>query len=56
VAIKDNDPDSLSIYVFDADTINKYSWEKIRADNIVRKRYDFSIDDLKARNWIISFP
>jgi len=35
VAIKDNDPDSLSIYVFDADTINKYSWEKIRPDNIV---------------------
>ena len=56
VAIKDNDPDSLNIYVFDADTINRYSWDKIKAHNKVLKRYDLSIDDLKRKNWSITFP
>ncbi len=30
-AIKYNRSDSLSIYVFDADSIDRYSWEKIKA-------------------------
>ena len=48
--------DTLSIYVFDKDTINAYDWSKIQSGYKVLKRYDLSINDLKRLNWIITFP
>jgi hypothetical protein len=38
--------DTLSVFYFHVDTINKYSWEEIRQGYKVLRRYDLSIDDL----------
>jgi hypothetical protein len=43
--------DTLSIFIFHADTLNKYSWEEIRKNYKVLRRYDMSIDDLKRTKW-----
>ena len=32
-------------------TVDKYSWDKIRGDYNVLKRYDLSLDDLKKPNF-----
>ena len=39
--------DTLSIFYFQADTINKYSWEEIRHDYKVLCRYDLSSEDIR---------
>ena len=40
--------DTLSIFIFDADTINMYSWEEIRKGYKILQRYDISPEDIKA--------
>ena len=54
--IKDMPLDTLSIYVFDEDTLNTYSWNQIKEGYKVLKRYDLSIDDLKRMNWNVAYP
>lgn len=48
--------DSLMFYVFSVDTLDKYSWEEIRQDYKILKRYDLSISDLDSMNWTIIYP
>lgn len=48
--------DTLSVFIFHTDTLNKYSWEKIRDDYKVLKRYDLSQNDLRRMNFKIIFP
>ncbi len=48
--------DSLMFFVFSVDTLNKYSWEEIREDYKILKRYDLSISDLDSLNWTITYP
>lgn len=48
--------DTLSIYVFDADTLNTYDWVQVKEGYKVLKRYDLSLDDLKQMNWTITYP
>jgi hypothetical protein len=38
--------DTLSIYFFSQDTLNKYSWEEIQRDYKILRRYDLSIEDI----------
>jgi hypothetical protein len=53
----DNLPsDTLSIYLFDADTVNICGWEEIAMDYKVLKRYDLSVDDLIKTNWTVTYP
>ncbi|WP_291529405.1 hypothetical protein [Bacteroides sp. UBA939] len=40
--------DTLSIYIFSQDTVNKYSWSEIQSDYKVLRRYDLSIGDIHA--------
>jgi hypothetical protein len=47
--------DTLSIYVFSADTLKAYDWSKIKEDKVL-KRYDLSLSDLKKLNWDITYP
>lgn len=54
--IKEMPFDTLSIYVFDEDTLNTFSWEIIRKGYKVLKRYDLSVNDLKNMNWTITYP
>lgn len=48
--------DTLSIYIFNADTLNVYDWSKIKEGYKILKRYDLSLNDLKKLNWTIYYP
>ncbi|GHT32419.1 hypothetical protein FACS189434_04140 [Bacteroidia bacterium] len=39
--------DTLSIYIFDRDTLNKYFWEEIQRDYKILQRYDLSFKDIQ---------
>lgn len=40
--------DTLSVYVFDIDTIALYSWDTVAKNNMVLQRYDLSLTDLEG--------
>ena len=49
--------DTLSVFVFHADTIRKYSWEEIRDSYNILVRYDLSERDVRSfKNHTIPFP
>lgn len=48
--------DTLSVYFFDSDTLNKYDWSKIREGYKVLKRYDLSLQDLERLNYLVTYP
>ncbi|MDX2128519.1 MAG: hypothetical protein SFU91_05730 [Chloroherpetonaceae bacterium] len=48
--------DTLSIYIFDPDTVAKYSWEEIRAGYKIIVRYDFSIEEIARLNGRLTYP
>lgn len=48
--------DTLSLFVFHADTVAKYDWETIRAKYNILKRYDLSLEDLKRLDFLITYP
>ena len=48
--------DTLSVFIFHTDTLNKYSWDEIRNGYKILKRYNLSYDDLKRMNWTITYP
>lgn len=47
--------DTLTIFYFEADSINTLTWENIRTQYIILKRDDLSISDLEQRNWTLTF-
>ncbi len=48
--------DTISIFILSKDTVDSYSWDKIRSDYNVLKRYDLSLDDLEKQNWTVAYP
>lgn len=48
--------DTISMFIFSKDTVDKYSWDLIRSGNKIMKRYDLSIKDLEKQNWTITYP
>ena len=48
--------DTLSIYIFNKDTLGFYPWDTIANRNLVEKRLDFSLSDLQNLNFIINYP
>ncbi len=48
--------DTISIYIFHTDTLNKYLWKEICEDYLVLKRYDLSLEDLKKLNFKVPHP
>lgn len=48
--------DTLSVYVFNADTVDRYDWNTVRTQNRMLRRYDLSLQDLKIRNWLVTYP
>jgi hypothetical protein len=47
--------DTMSVFIFHADTLEKYSWEVIRDEYKILKRYDLSLRDLKNMNYTITY-
>lgn len=54
--IKKLPKDTLSIFIFHSDTLNKYSWEEVRDDYKILKRYDLSIQDLEKLDFNVPYP
>lgn len=48
--------DTLSIFIFHTDTLNKYSWEEVRNGYKILKRYDLSYKDLEKLQFKIPYP
>ena len=48
--------DTLSLFIFDADTFNMYSWEEIKSGYKILQRYDISPENIKALKYNISYP
>lgn len=48
--------DTLSIYVFNLDTLKKYDWSVIRNNYKVLRRYDLSLPDLERMKFKIEYP
>jgi len=55
---KKNDPwvGTLSLFIFDADTFNTYSWEEIQDGYKISQRYDLTREDLRMLNRKITYP
>lgn len=48
--------DTLSIFIFHTDTLNKYTWSEVRNRYKILKRYDLSLDDLERMNFKVTYP
>ncbi len=48
--------DTLIIYVFKSQILENIPWDTIKANYLVLKRYDLSLDDLNRMNWTITYP
>lgn len=48
--------DTLSVFIFHTDTLNKYTWGEVRDGYMILKRYDLSLDDLKQLDFTITYP
>lgn len=48
--------DTIMIFIFDADVLASNSWETVRRNYLVLKRYDLSLSDLKNANFSIDYP
>jgi hypothetical protein len=48
--------DTLSVFIFSSDTLNKYTWEEVRDGYKILKRYDLSYQDLEEMDYTITYP
>ncbi|MFN8205896.1 MAG: hypothetical protein U0T82_00610 [Bacteroidales bacterium] len=54
--IFDGSRDTLLVFIFDAPLLDSTPWDTVKANYLVLKRYDLSLDDLNSINWIITYP
>jgi|SRR6185312_9774640 len=47
---------SLQIFLFNVDTLQKYSWQTIISKYLITKRYILTYDSLKVNNNVINYP
>jgi hypothetical protein len=48
--------DKIMVFVFDAQVLEKTSWDSVKANYLVLKRYDLSLQALEDVNWTITYP
>jgi hypothetical protein len=46
----------VEIFLFNVDTLQKYSWPTVMAKYLVTKRYDLTYDSLMVDNNVINYP
>jgi hypothetical protein len=46
----------LMVFVFDATLVKSTSWETVKQNYSVLKRYDLDLQDLKINNFTVTFP
>jgi len=53
---KDIPSDTLMVFVFDAQVLETTTWDTVKANYQILKRYDLSLQDVKDMDWTISYP
>ena len=48
--------DTLILFVFDENVLETNSWETVKQNNLVLKRYYLNLSELRSRNFTIEFP
>jgi hypothetical protein len=48
--------DTLMVFVFNAEVLESTPWDTVKANYIVLKRYDLSLEDLQDMDWKIIYP
>ena len=48
--------DTIIIFIFHTDTLNKHTWDEIREGYKILKRYDISWQEMEELNGMISYP
>jgi len=48
--------DILCLYIFNSDTLRKYSWEEIKEGYKVLRRYDLNVNYLKEIDYKVCYP
>ena len=48
--------DTMSVFIFHTDTLNKYGWQEVRDGYKILRRYDLSLKDIKKMKWTIPYP
>jgi hypothetical protein len=46
----------LNVFIFNAETIETVSWDTIKKNYMLLKRYDLTKAQLDSANWIINYP
>jgi hypothetical protein len=45
----------LTIFILDADVVKDKSWNYIRRNNLYLKKYHYKLDEIKAKQWTITY-
>lgn len=48
--------DTLMLFIFDAQVLEKTPFATVKNQYLILKRYDLSLDDFQRMNWIINYP
>lgn len=46
----------LMYFIFDAQVLETVPWDTVKANYLVLKRYDLTLQDLNDMNWSITYP
>ena len=47
---------SITFFIFSKDTLLKYNWNDIVEMKAYEKKESYSVEELKSRNWVITYP
>ena len=48
--------DTLTLFILNNDSVKKHSWEYLRENNVILKRYEFGIEEYKKNEGVINYP
>jgi hypothetical protein len=48
--------DTIMFFVYDANVLETTSWDTVRKNYLILKRYEFSMQDLIDLDWTITYP
>lgn len=54
--IEDLSSDTLMIFIYDTDTLDRFPWEEVQSDYKILQRYDLSLGDLERLNFTVTYP
>ena len=48
--------EKLSVFIFDAETLETTPWDTVQSKSLVLQRYDLTLEELERLKWIIPYP